>query len=221
MTKNREKLLKYIPMANYIAAMNGPRAESLIHDISDYNHSIVYITPNSITGRKVGGFLTDYAIQLLNNKVYEQADHVVNYLGRSSINNLILRSSTYFIKDNGQVIGLLCTNIDITEQIRAAEIMKESMLVDFDNLGQSQPAENFSMGTEELINKVYAKALSQMEGKKLTLPVKRSIVYELAASDVFMLKRAVSSVAALLKVSEKTIYRYINEAKKERGISND
>jgi len=214
MSENRSKLLTYVTMADYIAEMNGPRAETLIHDISDYNHSIIYITPKSITGRKVGGSLTDYAIQLLNSKTYEQTDYIVNYIGRSSLNNLILRSSTYFIKDNGQLIGLLCTNIDITDQIRATEMMREALLVDFDYLNQSQISETFSLSTDELINKVFAKAISQTDGKKLTVAAKRKIVSELAVSDIFMLKGTVSTVAALLKVSEKTIYRYINEAKK-------
>ncbi len=214
MSDNSNKLLSYITMANYIAEMNGPRAETLIHDISDYSHSIIYITPKNITGRKVGGSLTDFAIQLLNNKTYEQYDYVVNYVGHSSINNLILRSSTYFIKDNGQLIGLLCTNIDITDQIRATELMRDALLVDFNTLSQSHVAETFSLSSDELINKAYAKAVGNKDGKKLTVEDKRKIVSELAVLDVFLVKGTIQAVASLLNVSEKTVYRYINEIKK-------
>lgn len=214
MSDNRNKLLSYITMANYIAEMNGPRTETLIHDISDYSHSIIYITPKKITGRKVGGSLTDFAIQLLNNKTYEQCDYVVNYVGHSSINNLILRSSTYFIKDNGQLIGLLCTNIDITDQIRATELMRDALLVDFNTLSQSHVSETFSLSSDELINKAYAKAVGNKDGKKLTVEDKRKIVSELAVLDVFLVKGTIQAVASLLNVSEKTVYRYINEIKK-------
>lgn len=218
MNENRIKLLNYIPIANYIAAMNGPRAEALIHDISDYEHSIIYITPGSITGRRLGGSLTDFAIQLVNGKGYEQSDYVVNYIGHSSHNNLILRSSTYFIKDDGKLIGLLCINVDITDQVHAMETIRKGLLVDFNNLNQSQVLETFGVSTDELINKVYAKAVERTGGKKLTVAEKRLIVSELTSLDVFMVKGTIPTVAALLKVSEQTIYRYLNEAKNERSL---
>ncbi|HEX2946320.1 MAG TPA: PAS domain-containing protein [Clostridia bacterium] len=214
MNSNREKLLKYVTMADYIAEMNGQHAETLIHDISDYNHSIIYITPRNITGRKIGGSLTDYAIKLLESKTYEQDDYVVNYIGNSSLNNLILRSSTYFIKDNGKLIGLLCTNIDITDQIKAIELAKEALLVDFDHLNQTQASETFSLTTDELINKIYAKAVAHKGRKKLDVADKRKIVLELSSLNVFKIKGTISTVAALIKVSEKTVYRYLNEDKK-------
>jgi len=208
--------LKYITVANYIADMSGPRAESLIHDISDYNHSILYITPKNITGRKVGGPLTDYAISLLNNKVYEKTDYVVNYIGYSDYNNLILRSSTYFIKDEGQLIGLLCTNVDITDQIRATDVIKEALLIDFNQLRQNHILENFSLSTEELINRIYIKVAGQDKQRKLSVNEKRKIVSELVNLEVFKFRGSIATVATLLKVSEKTVYRYINEIKTEK-----
>jgi predicted transcriptional regulator YheO len=203
-------------VANYIADMSGPRAESLIHDISDYNHSILYITPKNITGRKVGGPLTDYAISLLNNKVYEKTDYVVNYIGYSDYNNLILRSSTYFIKDEGQLIGLLCTNVDITDQIRATDVIKEALLIDFNQLRQNHILENFSLSTEELINRIYIKVAGQDKQRKLSVNEKRKIVSELVNLEVFKFRGSIATVATLLKVSEKTVYRYINEIKTEK-----
>lgn len=220
MRTNREKLLTFIPMANYIRDMNGPRAESLIHDISDYDHSIIYITSGNITGRKVGGYLTDYAIQLIQNKIYEQTDYVVNYLGCYNSNNIFLRSSTYFIKENGQLIGLLCTNIDITEQIKATEMMKASLLVDLDQMNQKQAFENFSLSTEELIHKVFVKAAGVAGEKKLNITSKKKIVSELAFLDVFQVKGSITMVANLLNSSEKTIYRYIHEIKNGKESNN-
>lgn len=213
MDSNREKLLSYVPMANFIAEMNGPRAEALIHDISDYEHSIIYITPRNITGRKAGGQLTDYAIRLVSGKSYEQADFVVNYLGRFAPENLVLRSSTYFIKNNGELIGLLCINIDITEQIAASETIRKALLVDVVHPDESQAAETFSLSSDELINKVVARRVGHLDGRQMTLAEKRAVVAELAALDVFMVKGTIPTVASLLNVSEQTIYRYINQTK--------
>ncbi len=214
MDQVRAKLLSFIPMANYIASMNGERAEALIHDISNYERSIIYITPQNITGRSAGGPLTDYAIRLIREKVYEQRDYVVNYLGRSSRDDLFLRSSTYFIKDEGRLIGLLCVNIDITEQVLASRAFEKSLMVNLEDPDKNQPFETFSLSTDEMIHESVKKKTEG--GRKLRIADKRDIVAELYNFDVFLVKGTVPAVAAQLDVSEKTVYRYINEIKKER-----
>lgn len=213
-TKKREKLLSYIPIAEFIAQMNGPRAEALIHDISDYKHSIIYISPKNITGRKVGGQLTDYAIKLIESKIYETTDSVVNYLGRSAHDNLILRSSTYFIKDADELIGLLCINIDITEQMRAAEIFEKSLLIDRTDSNSKQATETFTASTEEMIGKVIVKKTAHVGNRKLSADENRQIIRELDSLDVFMVKGSIPMVSEQLKVSEQTVYRYIQELKR-------
>ena len=41
----REELLSsYIPLADFIAKMNGGHCEVLIHDVRDLEHSIIYVT---------------------------------------------------------------------------------------------------------------------------------------------------------------------------------
>jgi len=217
MKDSRDILLSYIPIANFLVAMNGPRAEALIHDISDLNHSIIYVTPQNITGRNVGGTLTDFAIKLINMKVYEHSDYMVNYIGRSSYEEIILRSSTYFIKDEGQLIGLLCVNVDISEQVRSIETLEKSMLVDITRRDSSMSAEIFSLSADEIIHKIVSKKIGNNNGDKLTITKKHEIIAECLAYDVFLTKGAVTTVAALLNVSEPTVYRYIKEQTKDKG----
>lgn len=206
-------------MAQYIAAMSGERAEALIHDVSNYDSSIIYITPNNITGRSAGGPLTDYAIRLINEKVYERQDFVVNYLGHSSHGDLYLRSSTYFIKEDGCLIGLLCVNIDITEQVRAVHSLQKSLLVNLQDPENGQPFETFSLNTEEMIRQSVQKKTSG--GHNLSISDKRDIVLELYQYGVFLMRGAIPAVAAHLEVSEKTVYRYINEIKNKGVLNNE
>lgn len=217
-TEDRAKLLSYIPMANFIAQANGSRAEALIHDISDFNHSILYITPNNPTGRKVGGSLTDYAVRLVESRVWETTDYTVNYLGRSEEQGLILRSSTYFIKDGNRLIGLLCINVDITEQLKAAEIIERSLLIDVKNTDLTQATETFGTGADELIATVIAKKTAHLGNRKLSADENRTIIRELGLLDVFRLKGSVPAVSEQLGVSEQTVYRYIQELKKSGDI---
>jgi len=213
-TKTREKLLSHIPMAEFIAQMNGPRAEALIHDISDYRHSIIYITQRNITGRKIGGSLTDYAIKLVESKMHENTDFVLNYLGHSAQDNLTLRSSTFFIKNEGKLIGLLCLNIDITDQLRAAEIIERSLLIDRNDTDANRARETFTASTEEVISKVVTKKTAHVNNGRLSADENRQIIRELDSLDVFMVKGSIPMVSEQLRVSEQTIYRYIQELKK-------
>ena len=63
-------LQKYFGIADYIAAVNGPNCEVIIHDIHNLQSSIVYIVNSHITNRKVGGTITDYALDLIMNRQY-------------------------------------------------------------------------------------------------------------------------------------------------------
>lgn len=201
------KLYAYVPMANFIAEMNGPKAEALIHDLSDIEHSIIYVTPNNVSGRDVGGTLTDYAKQLLHDKVYEHCDYVVNYIGKPGHENRIFRSSTYFIKEKGSLIGLLCVNIDITDQINALGILEDALLVD---IRGGDPKETFILSTKDLIRKVIEKR-KKKTGKNFTLAERRAIISELLDLGVFKVKGTVPMVANLLNISTQTTYRYIKE----------
>ena len=91
--------------------MNGGHCEVLIHDVRDLEHSIIYVTQPSITGRHRGNGMTDYALQLVRSGRFLTEPFVVNYVGGTQ--ERVLRSSTYFIKDQGELAGLLCVNIEV------------------------------------------------------------------------------------------------------------
>ena len=56
---NRELIESYIPFAKFLSAVCGPTCEVVLHDLSDIEHSIIYIE-NSITDRKVGDGLINF-----------------------------------------------------------------------------------------------------------------------------------------------------------------
>ncbi len=217
MAANRKRLLAYVPMARFIAEMNGPDAEAVLHDISQPSRSIIYITPKSITGRCVGGPLTDYAMELLQQGVYLESDHVVNYVGRAHHRDLVLRSSTFFIKEEGQLIGLLCVNIDLTRQFQALDLLQDALLIPREDTNK-RTSEVFSLTADELILQTIRSYSRFMEPAQMPVELRRAIVAKLVTLGVFSIKGAVSQAAAHLHVSEQTIYRYLAELeKKERN----
>lgn len=209
--KNRERLLTYVPIADFVAAMNGPGCEVVIHDLSNLEHSIIYITKPSITHRTVGGAITDYALALLQSREYDRSNHVVNYLGRTDNDETILRSSTYFIKSNNEVIGLFCVNIDITDLVKAESVIQRTLLVDAGNFQGNWHRENFTMSVDQAINEVVEMKAAGVDSKELSLETRKEIVRELHEKGVFMLKGAIHKIAEMFGVSNQTIYRYVDE----------
>ena len=73
----------------------GPDCEVVVHDLSRPENSIVCIAGN-VTGRRIGGPLTDFVLGLLEND--EHPDDTIGYSARTG-DGRTLKSSTIFIND--------------------------------------------------------------------------------------------------------------------------
>ena len=47
-------LAPYVPIADLVAKTFGEDVEVVLHDLSDPQHSVVYVANNKVTGRQVG-----------------------------------------------------------------------------------------------------------------------------------------------------------------------
>ncbi|PWM36114.1 MAG: YheO-like PAS domain protein [Clostridiales bacterium] len=211
---NRERLERYFPIADFIQAMTGPNCEVVIHDLSDLSHSIIYITSPGVTGRMVGGTITDYLLGLFTERQYEQKDFLVNYTGRGPKNRL-LRCSTYFIREEGELIGLMCVNIDISELIHAREVLDAALMIDESQLPEHRAKEDFTLSVGEIIAHAISEATMGADASTLSPEQKCRVVQDLSGRGVFLVKGTIPSVAGLLGVSEQTVYRYIGKMKNE------
>ena len=50
-------LAPYVPIADLVAKTFGEDVEVVLHDLSDPQHSVVYVANNKVTGRQVGELL--------------------------------------------------------------------------------------------------------------------------------------------------------------------
>lgn len=207
----KDHLLAYVPIANFIARMNGSACEAVIHDASDPAHSVLYITTPNITGRVVGDGMTDYALGLISSRRWLREEYVVNYLGSSSERGRVFRSSTYFIRSADTLHGLLCVNVDIGPLVRARALIEEAMLIEPKLLGGGEQLENFNLSPEEIIESTVQKYAGNLPVAMLPTENKRRLVCELKERGIFLLKGTISCVAQRLGVSDQTVYRYIKE----------
>lgn len=205
-----EVLQIYIKLAPFLAKVCGNGAEIVVHDITDPNHSLVAIE-NAISGRKIGNPLTDLAREVAEKSAYTDEDFLVNYSGRSK--NRQFQSSTYFIRNEGRLIGLLCINKDIDSVQQLKHVLNH--LVEQFNLGipkENALSENLDSPVESIMHARISEVINQIgiTPSRMSIDEKIAVVQRLNESGVMSIKGAVAEVANQLSISVPTVYRYMN-----------
>lgn len=217
---NREILERHFAIADYIGSINGPNCEVLVHDLSSLKNSIVHIVNGEVTGRSVGGTITNFALETLQKNEPADDAFIVNYLGTTKKNSKILRSSTYYIRnEENKVIGLLCVNIDITDLLRVQESINNMVMMKdiFPPANANSLKENFDMTVDELVDGIIQSVILE-SGIKLvdsTQDEKRELIRKIYEKGVFKFKGTVNTLATMLEVSTQSIYRYVKDIEKE------
>lgn len=217
---NKEKLDRYKTFISFLAETLGPDYEIVLHTIDkNDNAQIAGIENGHITQRKIGSSTSEFAENLIKNKDYEKKEFVTNYKAFSK-NNQILKGSTFFLKENDTLEGLICINFNPEKYVNLAETILDLANIPLSLIQNSpiskkttveeNPVEFFSESIEEII---YSLVDPVLLNDKVTLNPneKRQIVEELYLKGVFNLKDAVPEVAAILKSSIPTIYRYLKK----------
>ena len=235
-----EKLEEYIPIVKFIASMMGENCEVLLHDVRNPENSIVAIENGHISGRRVGGVLTDLVLKIVHNKEYQNQDFIANYVVVAK-DNRICQSSSLLIRDeNREIIGALCVNIDITALLATKRFLSEFIKIkppkelknmlsikagsrsSDEDIGETNGEENEIL---EHLLETSGDVVELLIGKvlnKVTIPVERmsqdekiQAVRELNELGLFLFKGGVSELAKRLKVSDTTVYRYLHKIKDE------
>jgi predicted transcriptional regulator YheO len=229
---NNDYLKKYINLVEFIGSFLPPNCEIVLHDINNIDRSIVAMKNNYISGREIGAPITDFGLMLLKDKVYEKKDYILNYSSKTK-NGKILRSSTYFIKDDdNKLIALLCVNIDLSETKTIEHFFDRFLSVYLNNKSVNLNSdtdneimednntkndvdiiEHFENSVDDIVGNVVKQNLAKLNipPERLSAEERIEIVDKLNENGIFLIKGAVAEAAKQLKVSENTIYRYINK----------
>lgn len=220
-----ETIHQYSLFVDFLAQTLGPDYEIVLHDLERSHPSIVAIANGHVSGRSVGGPITNLAVRIIAEKVYETKDYILNYRGQTD-SGKVLRCSTFFLKnENGRLAGLLCINFDDSRYRELSErvfrlchpdayvqhnIQIESVLTNIqdENLEQQETFyQSITSATKDAIKFVMHGRVIASE--RLTLDEKLEIVSMLNDHAIFMLKGAVTEVAKELACSPASIYRYL------------
>lgn len=208
-------LAKYIPLVDFLAEVLGPDAEVVLHDVEDMDRSVVAIKNGHVSGRSVGSPATNMVLKVIQDGRGSKIDYLSNYKGVAA-DGRSLRSSTYFIHGaRNKLIGILCVNID-TSKLQFIREYLDRLLPPLGSAGSSEEVEHFSSSVEELALGSIDTAIKEAgtSPRRMSQAEKIALVRRLDGEGIFLLKGAISRVAAALEASEATVYRYLTSARK-------
>lgn len=207
--ERRAILESYIPLMKFLAQQL-PDTEIVLHDIGDLDHSIIAIENAHISGRSVGGSSTDLVLRILQEQSFRERDYTPAYTS-SAGKGKFFSSGTYFIKHEGELLGLLCTNTDLT----ALYALKKATEDLFDSRQVERPAASIDEKLSQSVNDIPVETTLQVMREfdvhpdRVSQDERITLVRELDRRGIFLLKGAIASVSRVLNVSEPTLYRYL------------
>lgn len=200
------RLLRQVAVA--LRRLFSPFCEVVIHDFTDFEHSIVCIEGN-VTNRRVGGAATD--LLLAKASQGDTDEDLYNYL-TSLPGGRLMKSCTVFLREeDGAAYGAFCVNFDITAFVGMHRVMANFVATE----DRADVVETFANDIEDTIHAIVADTLHET-GQSLSLmgrDEKVELIARLAEKGVFQVKKSVSILADQLGLSRATIYNYLREAR--------
>jgi predicted transcriptional regulator YheO len=208
---------KFISIADFLGEVLGSNTEILIHDLTDYKKSIVYIINGHISNRKIGDPITDLVLEFMATESKGNKQFIAKYNSKT-IEGRLLYSSTYFIRDNSnKIVGALCLNSDYHEVKKSLSFLTSLLpnYVDDKILSINNIKENLNSDPQELtLNKIDA-IINEFDivPNRMTTEEKTDVIAALNDCGIFNIRGSVQEVANKLQMSEPSIYRYIKKIK--------
>lgn len=210
-------------LVKFLGEILGDAHEIVLQDVRPDKMQIVAIANGHVSGRSVGAPMTDLSLQICADESWKTNDYECNYTGVTKDGKL-LKSSTFFIKEDDKLVGMLCINQDTSrykalseEILRMGGVELPIALAEKSIETAAPKIENFS----ESISEMTDRAIRDTLGPENHIPLNRlkqsermKIVENLNNSGVFIMRGAVSEIAGQLECSEASIYRYLSKVNK-------
>jgi predicted transcriptional regulator YheO len=206
-------------LVQMMAAQFGRDSEIVLHDLTkDYEHTIIAIENNWITGRKVGDGGTNLGLEVLRNPPNTNGD-IYNYFNHTAEGRLLRSSTLYFRDDEGKVIGSLCINTDITRLMDFQEYIKEHAMPPESH----EVEEVFSNKVEDLFDYFIRQSeiIAHKSAADMTKDEKIEVIRFLDSKGFFLITRSGDKACKFLNISKYTLYKYLGIVRKKTEESGD
>lgn len=229
---------RYCLAADFFGAALGKNFEIVVQDVRPGVCRVIHVAGDtSVTGRTVGAPLTDLGMSIVKSDVWKTRPYLCGYAGTTT-DGRTLYSSTYFIKSQDELVGMLCVNEDRTDLARLGQALTTLRGTEPSDLfgalsGESrQPScaepvpakaapavtsERFYGSPEEIIDEAIRRVRPDQGGQGSDVPLspdeRQAIVAALDEMGLFLMKGTVRLVARRLDCSVPSVYRYLQQVR--------
>lgn len=188
-----------------VAEMFGENCEVVIHDMTDFESSIIYIANEHVTQREIGD-----PLKILGTKDVEtffKGSDLVNCKGSTKQSQLI-KSSTFHVKGEGYHYAL-GINYDYTNLSIAHSVLGDLMKVG-DSLDETIAQQN---SVDYILEDLYDQAVARV-GKPVPLMNKDErvkMIQYLDKKGAFTIHKSIPIISEKMDISRFTIYNYLKE----------
>ena len=207
--KKMSRLTAYIPFVEFIGKFLGSDAEVILYD--PYKSEVHYVYNALSEEVDVGSPMPTAERRFMEQEIYRKEDSIVNYRAFSADHSK-LRSATHFIKDeDGELVGIVTINLKVDNLIEFRSVLNR--LISGTEVPSADYYESFEPSFEDLMHKTIKDSLAKFNvpPERLTHDEKMELIRELDEKGIFLLKGSIAELSKILRLSETTIYRYINK----------
>ena len=226
------KLAAFVPFVDFLGAALGSSTEVVLHDLTEPDRSVVKIVNGHVSGRNVGAPATEFARAMVREYGDSDLNFVTDYV-TTTADGRPLQGSSYFIRDAGEVVGMICVNIDpqpfrtLEDSVRGfleayrhggSEEVREANLEAVRAAYSSSSVETLSLGGTDTGIDEQVRALLASMGKtpsELDQAGRMEVIRKLEDAGAFLIKGAAADVATELHVSVPSVYRYLQKVRRE------
>jgi predicted transcriptional regulator YheO len=188
-----------------LAAYYGEAFEFVLHDLTDYDHSIIKIINGFHSGRKEGAPITDLALSMLESIRADSDVPFAAYVSKDKHGRPVRSTTIVIFGEKKKAIGLLCINLYLDSPL-------SSLLTNFSLVPQTDyVTENFINDSNELIKRALEKVKAEVDADDAVPSYQKNkeIVTILYHQGVFKLKNAVQTISEEMKISKNTVYLHL------------
>lgn len=197
-----------------IAATFGPECEVVLHDWSKgYDKSIVAIENGHVTNRKVGDCGSNLGLEVIRGTVKDGDRY--NYVTKVHSEKTLKSSTIYLRNDQGEALGALCINIDITNFLNFNGSLhnllgEEAFSADLNT--RTDDIEFHATDIGQLTDHLIEKSLQQVNKPvdQMTKEDKLEVLRYLDEKGTFLITKSGDKVCSALKMSKYTMYSYLD-----------
>ncbi|WP_262177407.1 transcriptional regulator [Saccharococcus sp. Marseille-Q5394] len=202
-------LKRYEPIADMIHATFGSNCEVVIHDLSNVQSSLVYIQGN-VTGREVGAPTTEVILKQLRQHGNEVKDKL-GFTTRTTDGKMVKTSISFIRNDEGEVIGYLGINFDITAFSMVNQVIKEFTTVYDAEESSNHLDESYAKNIDEVFHHLISSVTLEIGVPipEMSRNERIRFVQKLEERGAFLIQGSGDRIATVLGVSKQTIYNYL------------